>query len=183
MSSTPYFFVEKYDLKEDKYKLMHPKVLSYNGKEWETADLFPYNGCHDLFSIVLGRAGNSFPELQGIHQGLPPNVCPEIQKEYDDLTYEQEFEITKEKKVITPNAHWITYADLYIYYLKHPETIDYDAMDNALWKAKDNETVEEIMGPNPIKTLLDRVNTFMNVMEAWDWSNDYSFIRIVYWVL
>ena len=52
MSRTPYFFVEKFNEHTKKYELEHPIIWNYNHTKQERADLLPYNGCHDLFSIV-----------------------------------------------------------------------------------------------------------------------------------
>ena len=179
MSRSPYFFVERYDRHTNKYELQHPIVWNWNHTKQETADLFPYNGCHDLFSIVEndGR-GNDFPEMKGIHSGLPKDVCEEIQKAYDNCSYDWGENTAR----ITPDARWFTYADMYIYYLEHPLSLDYDAMDRAYEYAEEGEKIDEIMKDNPISSLKKRVDAFLEVCDEWDWENDYSQIRIVYWI-
>ena len=65
---------------------------------------------------------------------------------------------------------------MYIYCLEHPEVIDEEAMD-------EKETTEKIMMPNPLTRLKARVDAFLEVASEWGgWRNNYSQIRIVYWI-
>lgn len=162
MSRTPFFFVERFNENTKQYELQHPFV-KVNGK-MEPADLFPYNGCHELFSIVEDRP-EDLPSMKGIHSGLPDDVSKEIQKEYDECIEDS----------LAPSARWFTYADMYIYCLEHPETLDYEKMSKVDYK-------QEIMKPNPLKTLKKRVDAFFEVIDDWGWENDFSLIRIVYWI-
>lgn len=179
MSRIPYFFVERPDRNTGKYEIQHPIVWNYDHTKQEPADLFPYNGCHDLFSIVENNGtGNNFPTMRGIHCGLPENVATEIKEAYDHCYYETGY--SGEKHLYTPTAHWFTYADMYIYCLEHPEAIDYEAMDEAYYNGeKENK---KIMMPTPLKTLMNRVDAFLEVMDGGDWRDDDSLIRIVYWI-
>ena len=53
-------------------------------------------------------------------------------------------------------------------------------MDEAYYNGeKENK---KIMMPTPLKTLMNRVDAFLEVMDGWDWRDDYSQIRIVYWI-
>lgn len=169
MSRSPYFFVERFDNNTGKYELQHPIVWNYNHTKQEPADLFPYNGCHELFSILEEH------EMNGVHAGLPRDVCEDIYK-----AYHAEDEYEGENYI--PTAHWFTYADMYIYCLEHPKVIDYEAMDEAHFLQND-EKIEYIYTDTPMMTLKNRVDAFMEVMDGWDWRNDYSQIRIVYWIL
>lgn len=181
MSRSPYFFVEKYNNETKKYELQHPFVWNYNHTDLIAADLFPYNGCHELFSIVNDENFGDVPKMNGIHAGLPNDVCEEIKKSYNDCSYE---EMWGEDKTFhfEPSAKWFTYADMYIYYLKYPEIIDYEAMDENDYE-DDNQEIKTIMQTNPIITLKNRVDAFMEVIDDWDWENDYSLIRIVFWII
>ena len=172
MSRTPFFFVEKFSLYTEKYELQHPIVWNYNHTKQESADLLPYNGCHDLFSIV--EENSDFPSMRGIHHGLPKDVSDEIKKAYDDCCYE----------IDTPTARWFTYADMYIYCLEHPEVPDYETMDESYYSEKEEENLpKKIMIPTPMNNLKRRVDAFLEVMNDWDWRDDYSLIRIVYWIM
>ena len=83
MSRTPRFFVENFNSEIGKYELQHPYVWNYEHTRREAAELYPYNGDHDLFSIVENdRIGVHFPELHGIHKGLPKEVSNDIRKEF-----------------------------------------------------------------------------------------------------
>ena len=179
MSRSPFFFVERFDRNTGKYEMQHPIVWNYNHTKQEPADLFPYNGCHDLFSIVEHNS-DDFPAMRGIHSGLPENVAAEIKEAYDCCCYETEY--AGEKHLYTPTARWFSYADMYIYCLEHPEAVDYEAMDRVYYSRKEEDPPEKIMMPTPLKSLMDRVDAFLEVMDGWDWRDDYSLIRIVYWI-
>ena len=115
-------YLEEASVNTGKYEMQHPIVWNYNHTKQEPADLFPYNGCHDLFSIVENNGtGNDFPTMRGIHHGLPENVAAEIKEAYDHCCYETEY--AGEKHLYTPTVRWFSYADMYIYCLEHPEVI------------------------------------------------------------
>lgn len=173
MSRTPYFFVEKFNEHTKKYELEHPIIWNYNHTKQERADLLPYNGCHDLFSIVQNRG--DYPEMKGIHHGLPSGVNEEIVKAFKNCQFTNE--LTGD--LYSPSVRWFTYADMYIYYLKHPTTIDYEAMDEV---CSDDENFITTMTDNPILLLKKRVDAFLETMNYYDWDDDYSLIRIVYWI-
>lgn len=182
MSRSPYFFVERYDVHTKKYELQHPIVWNWNHTKQITADLFPYNGCHDLFSIVEdNHIGNDFPHMRGIHRGLPEGVSEEIQKEYEDCCYDISLK-DEEERIYSPKAKWFTYADMYIYCLENPTATDYEAMDEAYLNAEEGEKIERITMPTPMMALKNRVDAFLEVMDGFDWEDDYSLIRIVYWI-
>ena len=165
MSRTPFFYVERYNSHTERYELQHPIVWNYEHTRREPADLYPYNGDHDLFSIVEHDVGEyEFPNMFGIHGGLPKDVSKDIRNEYDKCCYETSYE--DKTYLYTPKAHWFTYADMYIYCIEHP-----------VYKTYDNKKK-----PTPLKRLKDRVDAFFEVMDGWDWREDYSQIRIVYWI-
>lgn len=176
MSRTPYFFVERPNPNTGKYEMQHPIVWNRSHTKQEPADLFPYNGHHDLFSIVENsNIGNDFPTMRGIHCGLPENVADEIRKVYNDCSSENGH---------APTARWFSYADMYIYCLEHPEAIDYEATMEIYYDddSDKEDSSKKIMMPTPMKALMDRVDAFLNVMDSWDWRDDWSQIRIVYWI-
>lgn len=181
MSRSPYFFVERPDYNTGKYEMQHPIVWNYDHTKQQPAELFPYNGCHDLFSIVENNGtGNDFPAMRGIHRGLPENVSAEIKEAYNHCCYETVY--AGEKHLYTPTVRWFSYADMYIYCLEHPEAIDYEAMDKIYYDEDRENPPEKIMMPTPLKALMNRVDAFLEVMDGWDWRDDYSQIRIVYWI-
>ena len=160
MSRAPMFFVERFDKNTGKYELQHPIIWNYNHTKQIQADLFPYNGCHDLFSIVEEQGD---PEMHGIHHGLPKDVSIEIKTSYEKFS---------------PTVRWFTYADMYIYCLENPKVLDYAAMD-----MQPEGEEKEIFMPTPMEMLRKRVDAFLEVMDYWNWRDDYSLIRIVYWIL
>lgn len=168
MSRTPCFYLERYNQQTKQYEFYHPLVWNFKHTEREPAELFPYNGNHEMFSIVEETSGN-FPHMMGIHYNLPENVCPEIKAEVENFTME-EFELT-------PNVRWFTYADMLIYLLKHPTVKNWDYDPHS-------EDPEErlLTKENPLTALKERVDAFMEVMDGWNWQEDYSLIRIVYWI-
>ena len=180
MSRSPFFFVEKYDSHTNKYELQHPIVWNYDHTKQVCADLYPYNGSHDLFSIVTKEGPGDFPDMKGIHCGLPKDAAEEIKKAYNDCCYETEF--AGEKHIYSPNAYWFTYADMYIYCLEHPEVVDYEAMDEAYYNGEEENPPKRIMKPTPLMALKNRVDAFLEVMDELGWQDDYSQIRIVYWI-
>lgn len=168
MSRTPCFFVEKYNVKEKKYELQHPYVWDWNHTKLVEADLFPYNGCHDMFSIVEDEANGIYPEMKGITYGIPDDACPEIKAEYEKYNDYN----TK------PTVRWFTYADLYIYLLEHPKVKNYDR-----WDCDGNEDESEPEETDsPLFTLKKRVDTFLEVTNDFGIYDSYSLIRIVYWI-
>lgn len=157
MSRSPYFYVERFNKHTQKYELQHPIIWDEKRNKQEIATLFPYNGDHELFSIVEDSDMYDFPRMHGIHIGLPDNVSSDIRKEYYDCCDE----------FYSPLARWFTYADMYIYCLEHHFV-------------KEDEDVI----PNPVNGLRDRVDAFLDVVCEWDdWKDDYSSIRIVYWIM
>ena len=179
MSRTPYFFVERPDTHTGKYELQHPLIWNFNHTKRIPADLYPYNGDHELFSIL--EEGGEFPEMKGIHYGLPKNVSEDIKKEFDACGYD--IDLSSGSRHIEPKVRWFTYADMYIYCLKYPNVKDYDAIEEAYYYAQEGEKIDEnIIKPTPMKNLKNRVDAFLEVMDGWGWENDYSQIRIVYWI-
>ena len=173
MSRIPMFFVERFDENTGRYELQHPIIWNYDHTKQIHADLFPYNGYHELFSIV---EEDGTPEMRGIHHGLPDSVSTEI-KEYYDKQCESNI-IHGETITFSPTVRWFTYADMYIYCLENPKVLDYEAMD-----MQPEGEEKEIFMSTPMQALKKRVDAFLEVMDYWDWRDDYSLIRIVYWIL
>ena len=164
MSRTPYFFVEKFNSDKGCYELCHPYVWYCDNTELIPADLFPYNGCHDVFSIVE-NCGQDFPKMYGIHKGLPLSVSKEVRDAYIRVSAVCEYNPT------SPIVRWFTYADMYIYLLKNPTVL-----------IRDDDEEQSI--DNPIKKLKLRVDSFLNIVnDDWDECDGYSRVRIVYWML
>lgn len=154
MSRSPFFFLEKVDGTTGKATLVTVQILKQDGST-ESVDLFPYNGCHDLFSIVEENSGD-IPAMGGIHRGLPFGASDRIKQEYEFC------------KRYGGTFRWFFYSDLLVYSLNFPKIKSVDDEGNT------------IMIDNPIFTLKNRVDSFI---EVWDsWSGDNSLYRIVYWI-
>lgn len=112
MSRSPYFFLEK--IKSDgSTELVDIRTKKYMDTR---QDLFPYNGCHSIFSIVEQTATNEeYPKMAGIHRGLPFNVNPLIRAEAEHLENCKSLESCRIK------PRWFLYSDLLLYLTKYPK--------------------------------------------------------------
>lgn len=177
MSRTPNFYLEKYNHKEHKYELLHPLVPNWNKTKMEYADLFPFNGCHDLFAILEGRDG--YFHTEAVHGGLPHDAGEEMQKIYKDHCYESDYRTDDEGNPVidSPDANYFNYADLLLYYKNHPKVrnYEYDPED------PDDEGKEFI--ESPIYGLIVRIKAFIEIMDWWSDADicpsDY---RIIFWI-
>ena len=155
MSRSPFFFIEQVNPASGKAEFVHLQKVTKDGKIEETT-LFPFNGCHDIFSIVEQKASD-FPQMAGIHCGKPFGASGRIQKEYDlcESFHCQMF--------------WFNYSDLLVYCLQYPKVPSYDDDGNPV-------TID-----NPIFLLKDRIDAYLEVWDGWD-CEDKSLFRIVYWI-
>lgn len=112
MSRSPYFFLEK--IKSDgSTELVDIRTKKYMDTR---QDLFPYNGCHGVFSIVeQTTTDEEYPKMAGIHRGLPFNVNPLIRAEAEHLENCKSFESCRIK------PRWFLYSDLLLYLTKYPK--------------------------------------------------------------
>lgn len=163
MSLSPYFYLEVYDSIEKKWEIVDPLVWNHNHTERVPADLWPFNGTHELFDILGCDRGVCSSDFPSVETGLPSDCSEEVRKEfekYDDLC-----------------PKWFTYADAMIYYLKKPLVDD-------PWSEPDEDTGKVVQTDNPIKGLIDRVDAFL---EVWDGYRDYkcypSRVRIIFDVI
>ena len=161
MSLSPFFYLEVYDNTNNKWEIVDPLIWNYSHTERRPADLWPFNGTHELFDILGCDRGVCSEDFTAITNGLPHDCCEEIKKEFS------EYSELKPK--------WFTYADAMIYYLKKPLVDD-------PWSDRDEETGKIPQVDNPIKGLLDRVDAFL---EVWDEYGRYlpSRIRIIFDVI
>lgn len=156
MSRSPYFFLEK--IKTDgSTELVDIRTV----KNMDTMqDLFPYNGCRGIFSIVEQTATDEeYPRMAGIHRGLPFNVNPLIKAEAKQL---EEYDV---------KPRWFLYSDLLLYLTKYPKVKDID--DNG----------HRVKIDNPLFTLKNRIDCFISIWDGgWDDEDDNNLYRIVYWI-
>lgn len=158
MSRSPFFYLEKYNFETDTYELIEPYVRdSKDDSHGTSADLFPYNGTHELFEII------EHAQMSGIHRRLPPKVSEAISMELfegieDGGTTPNERLDEEDRR--ERDVRWFTYADMEIFVLKHPQH-----------------------SKNPMFALKKRVDAFLEVCYPWgEWEDEKSFIRIVCWI-
>lgn len=158
MSRSPFFYLEKYNFETDTYELIEPYVRdSKDDSHGTPADLFPYNGTHELFEII------EHAQMSGIHRRLPPKVSEAISMELFEGIEDGETtpnERLDEEDRREKSVRWFTYADMEIFVLKHPHH-----------------------SKNPMFALKKRVDAFLEVCYPWgEWEDKKSFIRIVCWI-
>lgn len=155
MSRSPFFFLERMNPTTGQAEFVDIKISKDNGLE--SVDLFPYNGCHDLFSIVEKKY-SQFPAMGGIHSGLPHGASNRIKQEYN-LCVQDNCEM-----------RWFNYSDMLIYTLKYPKV-----------KGMDDDG-QITMEDNPILFLKKRVDSFIDLWDSWEFEEGSSLYRIVYWI-
>lgn len=167
MSLSPFFYIEKWSNKTKKYERLHlyGKADEYHkGEKYQDIDFWPYNGTHDVFSL-LGTASRAdeYETIDGIGYGNPGNLSEEVQKiieSFDDDSI----------------VRYITLADLKIEIMTHPKVLDWDSNWGEDEKCKYKE--------NPLIDFFNRVKSFVDwaVENTWE-EYTLSEIRIVYWVV
>ncbi len=178
MSMSPYFFIEKYDADKDKWEQV---ALYYKkGPEYKESDLWPWNGTHDLFTIIQFEDSYTLPEFRGVHVGLPKNVSEGVKKWFDNCCYDMEH------YSYTPDVHWFNLADAMLYLKDYPTVEDEDAMEEAWVRMEDvlYEDVPKSYKPNPLQSLVDRMVMFLEVEDdMWKFAKSYSDVRFIGWVM
>lgn len=170
MIHVPYFFVERYDAKNDKWVVRAPLVWNSNNTKRIEANLYPYYRDYELFNILEGKKD---PKMYGVHLGLPKCCDEEIVKIYEgEKDFDKDGNEIKPLFDYKPKVYWFTYADMRIYLLENPEVLDYEA---------DQKENKQYL-PNPVFRLQNRVDAFLEVCDGWKWRNDYSLIRIIFWI-
>ena len=168
MSRSPFFYLEKYNPEKDTYELVEPYVRdSKDDSHGTPADLFPFNGAHELFKII------EHAQMNGIHRRLPQKVSEYI----SEILFEgiEDGETTPNERLDEEDrrerdVRWFTYADMEIFVLKYPR-----------YCADFSE--EDPLHENPMIALKRRVDAFLEVCYPWgEWEDEKSFIRIVCWI-
>lgn len=173
MSLSPYFYLEKYSKSRNKWELIAPLVWNHDHTKQIPADLFPYNGCHDLFDALgYDRGGFAEAPVEGVHRWRPNDLSEEVKKEIEEF---EKYDPWDGADFHAP-VKWVTYADLYINLLKYPQVTDYDY--------EHDEDEEPKKKPNPVNALISRVDAFLSVSEEdWDLPEEKSLIRVVFWIV
>lgn len=137
-----------------------------NGNTWEpvtlyrhkenklSVDVFPYNGMHDIFDVLQGKG--EYPRFGAIKYKLPPDVTDFVKNQYADCDF--------------PTARYFNYADLVIYLLRYPTVKTHNF---------ETEAYEDV--PNPLCSLDERIQAFLEIWDSWDWEDRISDTRIIFW--
>ena len=176
MSASPYFYIEAYNAKTGNWEKVD--IYSKNSAgEYVPVDLWPWNGSHDLFSIVGYEDSYDMPEFNAVHSGLPVNASQEMYAIVQDH-YDEEINYM-------PQIKYFNVADAKLYLMKYPTVQDSDEME-TWWAQHDNtiwEEVPKMEKQNPLKALIDRVESILEFWDEFWWINgSWSDIRIIYWV-
>ena len=177
MGAYPYFYIEIFNHNSNEWEKYD--VLTKNKKnEYEPVELWPWNGSHELFSVVGLEDSYDFPEFTAIHEGFPVNASDEMYKEYG------RFEEENFMGSYMPSVKWFNLADAMLYLEKNPIVEDFNEME-AIWAAAGNIEWEDVpvkTMDNPLKHLVDRALAFLeaaNEFRYWEWKP--SDVRIIAW--
>ena len=177
MGAYPYFYIEIFNHNSNEWEKYDVLTKNKNGK-YVPADLWPWNGSHDLFSIVGLEDSYDFPKFTAIHEGFPVNASDEMYKEYG------KFEEENFMGSYMPSVKWFNLAAAMLYIEKNPTVKDIDAMEETWSAAGDMEwkDVPVKTMDNPLKHLVDRALAFLeaaNEFRYWEWK--LSDVRIIVW--
>ena len=173
MGASPFFYVEMFNPKTGNWDKIDVYRKDEKG-EFIECSLWPWNGTHELFSILGLENSSDSPTIDEVHFGLPIHVSEEMKKEYEAHIWES----------YKPEAIWINLADMKLYLNRHPKVKDYEAMveryeeDESDW----NEYTPIYMD-NPMKTFIDRVESFLEIWDDfWKFNHGYSDVRVICWL-
>ncbi len=177
MSLTPYLYVERLNLKENKWE----KISIYNSKQKEI-NFWPWNATYEIFELIkqYGRTDIN-----------PNTFSKEVREEYEKYGYYNFSSKEEDKKYVS--CYVLPLFVLDQIYLNKPKVVDVDAKYEAWEKNGDIEYEklkdEDFLTDNPIKTLIDRVMTWVKLDNDFLW---WGFedriihgdeIRVVAWIM
>lgn len=171
MSASPYFYIELYNAKEDKWEDV--TVYIKNKDKFVPVPVWMWNGTHELFSMLEAEHSYEDNSFDKVHYGLPKNASDIVKESYE--RYDE----------YKPDVRWINLADALLYLHDHAKVKDIDAMEEYWANANDVkwDDVPEQFKDNPIKGLTNRVYEYLNVWDdAWAWNRSESDVRIIYWL-
>lgn len=177
MGAYPYFYIEIFNHELNEWEKYDVLTKNKNG-EYVPVDLWPWNGSHELFSVVSLEDSYDFPKFTAVHEGFPVNASDEMYKEYGK--FKEEFG----GHFWMPTVKWFNLADAMLYLEKHPKVKDFEAMEQTWVAAGDMEWSDvpvELMD-NPLKPLVGRVLALLEAADEfryWEWK--FSDVRIIAW--
>ena len=178
MSISPFFYIELYNRELGKWEKFDVYTRNKKG-ELEAVDLWWWNGTHELFSVLEFEESYDFPVFTSLHTGLPIDVSDEMQKEFE------KFCVDDDEFMYVPKVQWFNLADALLY-LKDNETVEnFEAMEEVWAEAKTLkwENVPKQYMKNPLQSLIDRVNCFLELADDLRyWELSPSEVRIIGWI-
>lgn len=179
MSRTPFFYIEVYNDKSGCWE----KVNLYTKKrdEFIPIDVWPWNGAHALFSVLDCEDSYDIPDFDAIHYGFPVNASQAMYAKVDEHCRKQEIDGYD----YIPEVRYFNLADAKLYLIVHSEVLDSDEME-AYWAMNEDmawENIPQIKMSNPLKHLVDRVESILDLWDdMWDINRSWSDVRVIYWL-
>lgn len=182
MSMSPYFFIEVYNHKNGKWEKFDVYVKNRDG-EIKPADLWTWNGTHQLFTILEFEDSYMVPDFTALHYDLPQDCSKEMKEIYKSHCWDVDPE---GNFFYTPKVHWFNLADALLYLKEYPVIEDEEKMyayydeneGNISW-----ESVPKEYTSNPLESLTDRVKGFLAVgFEDWYFNTSDSDVRVICWI-
>lgn len=176
MSVSPYFYVEKYNQEKKQWEYIN----LYNSKMKEI-DFWPWNGSHEIFNMI---------KKYGKTNIILDDLSPEVKEKYLETGY-YDFSFDGNGK------KYISYYVLPLFildqiYFKNPKVVDDEAKEEA-WAKSDLKYEElddkDFLKENPIKSLIDRIETWIELSEDYFLFSDEERIkhgdeiRLVAWIM
>ena len=178
MSASPFFYIEIYNRQLGKWEKFDLYAMDSKNKI-VPVDLWWWNGTHELFSVLDFEESYYFPIFTSLHEGLPIDVSNEMQKKFEEHC------IDDEDFQYVPEVHWFNLADALLY-LKDNETVEnVDAMEQEWMSLKEAlwEDVPKQYMKNPLQSLIDRVNCFLECADDIRYFEiSPSEVRIIGWI-
>ena len=163
MSRTPYFYLEKFNPKTNKWEVYLPYIKNDKG-EFKQIDFWPWNATHEIFNAFTYNYLSN-PSINGVHKGLPYNVSDEVKEIAKHFEEGYTFQ-------------WISYADICCEALRVPQVEDPE------WEYDEdgNDTVITKMIDSPAVKMKKRIDEILSIMDDWWVEENRIYYRIVYWV-
>lgn len=151
----------KFNRKENRYEEVKLYRKSKDGTYY-VVDLFPGRD-GELFDILNGNEDDYFP-CRPIHvENLPSSLAEEIKKDINTFGY-YDF---KEANL----------ADIKIYLKEHPKVRDWDYECEGNQEKWEKKAWKE----NPVKSLVRRIDYFIDFFDEYNWEYSDSDVRLIYW--
>ena len=180
MSACPFFYIEVFNYDKVEWEKFDVYAKDRHGKI-EAVDLWPWNGSHDLFSVLGCEDSYDIPTFYEIHRGMPPNVSNDLMEEFKPCCCSKE----EDGYNYEPRVSWFNLADALLYLERNGKVVDQDEMDYYFEEHSDTDynEIPKVYKSNPLKELTDRVSSFISIgCNDWGYNTSYSDVRVIYWL-